>query len=189
MMASVLPLSHHRLSVDQFHEMGRAGILPSEAHVELIDGELIDMAPIGAQHARVVNTLAMLFARAASDVYVSTQNAIELRPDSAPQPDIVLLPAAAHRYWDVLPGAADVLLLVEVSDATLPYDRKVKVPLYARHAIRETWIVNLMDRRLEVYRDPSEAAYRVRLEIASRDVLAPQALPGLRVDLSQVFPP
>jgi Uma2 family endonuclease len=187
-MDSVHILSRHRLSVEQFHEMGRAGILAEDSRVELIDGELIDMAPIGSRHASVVSQLTMLLSRQCDEAIVFPQNPIALPPFSEPQPDIAVLAPATHGYREALPGASDVLLVIEVADTTLRYDRVVKAGLYARHGIREFWIVNLPDELLEVNRSPDMAAgsYRLRAVLTSGDVAVPEALPEIGVPLQSV---
>src|SRR5438093_104740 len=124
-MAS-LPLPRHKLSVEQFHEMGRAGILREDSRVELIEGELIDMAPIGNLHASIVSALSMLFSQRVGDAaIVWPQNPLSLPPHDEPQPDIALLRPKADRYRDALPAASDVLLVIEVADTSLQYDRTV----------------------------------------------------------------
>jgi Uma2 family endonuclease len=187
-MASALPLRRHLFSVEEYHEMGRAGILGPESRVELIDGELIDMAPIGSRHASVVAQLTMLFSRQVGDkALVWTQNPFIARPRSEPQPDVTLLRPRPDDFRNSLPTPDDILLLVEVSDTTLQYDRSVKVPLYARYGIGEVWIVNLPARMLEIHREPKDGAYRVKLERSAIDVVSPLAVPDASVDLSPLL--
>lgn len=188
-MASVPHFSRHRLSVDQFQEMGRTGILPPDCRVELIDGELIDMAPINSPHASMVARLTRLFVREAGDAIVFPQNPINLPPYSQPQPDIAILAPESSAYSSALPGAADVLLVVEVAHTTLRYDMGIKADLYARHGIRELWVVDLTARVLEVFRSPVEGRYRTRLTLSATDTAIPEALPGIRVDLGELFRP
>ncbi len=186
-MASAIPLSRHRLSVDQFHEMARTGILPSDARVELIDGELIDMAPMGSRHSSIVARLSMRFAQDARDTLVYTQNAISLPPSSEPQPDIAVLAPSPDNYRGALPRARDVLLVIEVADTTLRYDQGIKADLYARHGIAELWVVNLPDDLVEVCRDPAGGQYRTRIEMGPPEVVVPVALPWIGVDLGWLF--
>jgi Uma2 family endonuclease len=136
-----------------------------------------------------VATLSTLFVRqAGTAALVWTQNPISIPPDSEPQPDIALLLPNPERYRRTLPGAKDVLLLVELADNTaLAYDRTVKLPLYAGHGIREVWMVNLPGRALEIYRDPKDGAYRVKLERSAADTASPLALPALRVELGSLL--
>ena len=187
-MSTAFKPTRTRFTVEQFHEMGRAGILSADCRVELIEGELIDMAPIGSLHASVVAALSTLFARQVGDeVVVWTQNPISLPPEDEPLPDIALLRQSSDRYRGSLPVANDVLLLIEVADTTLQHDRATKLALYARHGVREVWIVNLVDRVVEVYREPSNSAYRVKLERNAADVVAPVALPTVEVGLAEIL--
>src|SRR5512144_1217283 len=164
MMSTTLVPMRARLTVAQFQKMGEAGILPPDSRVELIDGEILEMAPIGPPHVHLVNRLTRLLVRALGDeAIVSVQNPVVLDEYSEPQPDLTVLGAHPEREGR-LPEARDVLLLVEVSDRTLQFDRRVKLPLYAKRSVREVWIVNVPDRVVEVHREPRDGAYRVSLE-------------------------
>jgi Uma2 family endonuclease len=131
-MSAVFTPTRHKLSVDDYHKLGEAGILDEDSRVELIEGELIDMAPIGPPHMMAVNRLNRLLVRAVGDLgIVSIQNPITLPPHSEPQPDIAVLRPGIDKRGAGLPGPADVLLLIEVADTTLAYDRGTKLQLYA----------------------------------------------------------
>ena len=133
-MSAVFTPTRYKLSVEDYHKLGAAGVLTEDSRVELIEGELIEMAPIGPKHASVVDTLvALLASQAANQFRLSTQNPLTLIPMSEPQPDLMLLKPRSDRYASSLPGAADVLAVIEVSDKTLEYDRGPKLSLYARH--------------------------------------------------------
>ena len=177
-------------SVADFHRMGETGFLDPEARLELIEGELFEMAPIGSFHAGTVSILNRLFMRAVSDAQiVYVQNPIVLGDDSEPQPDIVLLRPRADYYLRTHPRAQDVLLLIEVSDSTAQFDRKTKVPLYARHGIPEVWLVMGPRRRhVEIYRDPQpeSGAYRSRSQLRE-GVLVPTLLPTVEIRLDALF--
>jgi len=135
-------MPYHRWSAEEYHQMAQAGLLDETDRVELIDGELIDMAPIGSRHAFIVNRLSQTFAVKSGDQYfVSTRNPIRLGEQSEPQPDSVLLKNG--NYMDNLPTASEVLLSVEVSHTTLAYDRDVKLSLHARHGILEVWLLDV----------------------------------------------
>src|SRR5207253_307637 len=139
-------------------------ILAPDERVELIDGELIEMAPIGPRHMHVVNRLnRALVAAVGADAIVSVQNPVALSERSEAQPDLALLRPQSDSETR-LPTQDDVLLLIEVADTTLQYDRTTKLGLYARFGVREVWIVNLIDRILEIHREPYNGAYRVKLE-------------------------
>jgi Uma2 family endonuclease len=129
--------------------MGEVGILDPDARVELIDGEIIDMAPPGNPHAGTVDQLALILGPAvAGRVHVRVQNPLQLDDHSEPQPDISLLKPRADFYKSRRPRPSDALLVVEVADTSLRFDRNRKVPLYARHEIREVWLVDLEAKRL-----------------------------------------
>src|SRR5688572_27763630 len=144
----------HRLTVADYHRMGEVGILPPDARVELIDGELIDMAPIGSLHAGKVNRLVKLLAQVVGDdAVLVVQNPVELGEYTAPQPDLALARPRADFYERRHPGPKDLRLVIEVADTSERLDRDVKVGLYARHRIPETWLVDLRAKCLERYRN------------------------------------
>lgn len=178
----------HRLTVENFHRMGEAGIFGEDDRLELIDGEIIDRAPIGSRHAGSVFQLAELVrTTVGSSGFVWVQNPVRLGEYSEPQPDIALLRPRADFYKSAHPRPEDVLLLIEVADATLTYDRDVKVPLYARHGIPEVWLVDLENKRLHLFTSPSQEGYRECHILAEPGVFAPDALPNCPVDLSGLF--
>ena len=149
------PPSRHLISVDAFHRMGETGILGPQDRVELIDGEIIDMSPIGVLHAAIVDVLARHFGRRAGElVFVRCQNPLRLDDISEPEPDIAILRPRADFYMTAHPGAADVLLVIEVADTSLAYDLGTKVPLYARHGIPEVWVIDAATRHTRVFRRP-----------------------------------
>lgn len=153
-------VKRHRFTVEEYHEMGRAGVLSEDDRVELIDGEIVEMAPIGTRHLTCVIALTHLTMRAAaSGFFVSVQNPVTLDDGTEPQPDLSLLKRRLDPAGK-MPGPDDVALLVEVSDTTLAYDKNVKLPRYARAGIPEVWIVDLAARKVEVHSDPSPEGYR-----------------------------
>ena len=124
--------------------MGQAGILGEDDRLELLEGEIVEMAPIGSRHQSVVDRLTRLFSNRVGDAaVVRVQGPVRLGDDSEPQPDLLLLRRRADFYATAHPGPEDVLLLVEVPDTSTEYDREVKLPLYARHGIAEVWLVGL----------------------------------------------
>jgi Uma2 family endonuclease len=146
--------SRHLISVDAFHRMGETGILGPGDRVELIDGEIIDMSPIGVLHAALVDALVRHFGRSAGQsVFIRCQNPLRLDDLSEPEPDIAILRPRADFYTTSHPGPADVLLVIEVSDTSLAYDLGTKVPLYARHGIPEVWVIDAATRMTRVFRD------------------------------------
>jgi Uma2 family endonuclease len=180
--------ARHRLDVDAYYKMAEAGILTEEDRVELIDGEIIDMNPIGSPHASIAKRLNQLFARAAADgvVLVSIQDPLRLDAYNEPEPDLMLLRPRADFYRANHPSAADVLLVVEISESSLAYDRGTKLALYARFSVPEVWIVDLLGAAIEVYREPKEGGYSVR-ERLSGGILAPALLPGVAIDVAALL--
>jgi Uma2 family endonuclease len=164
-------------TVDEYYRMAEAGILKPEDRVELIDGEIIEMSPIGNRHLGCVNRANRLFASAFEKrVVVSVQNPLRLSNYTEPEPDVVLLKPRADDYASKKPAADDALLVLEVAETTLAYDRDVKVPRYAAAGVPEVWIENLRDDLLLVYRNPSGAAYTTSLALRRGDSIAPVGL-------------
>ena len=181
-------LQRHRLDVADYYRMAEAGILGEDDRCELIDGEIIDMAPIGSEHSAIVKRLNRLFELVVHhQAIVSVQDPIRLNRQNEPQPDIALLHYREDFYRDAHPGPEDVLLIIEVADSSARYDREIKLPLYARHGIPEVWIVDLRQRRLDIHRQPDGAAYRAARIATGPDSISPLALPECRVDVSTLF--
>jgi Uma2 family endonuclease len=178
-----------RLSVDDYHRMAKAGILHEDDRVELIEGELIEMAAIGSHHFASVNSLNGRFGEHAAGRYiVSIQNPVRLSRHSEPEPDVVVLRMRADRYADSLPGPEDVLLVVEVADTTLAYDRRVKLPLYAAAGIPDTWLVNLPRRSIEVHREPQGNRYQQVTVYRRGESITPLALPEISIAVDDILP-
>lgn len=177
-------LARHRLTVAEYHRMAEAGIFAPDERVELIEGEVIDMAPQKSRHASVLSRLMNRLVRVAGDQgWVVCQVPLCLSDRSEPEPDLMLLRPRADQYAQAHPTAADVLLLVEVADSSLRYDREVKLPLYARHGVAQVWLVDLESNRLRFFRQLQAGEYA---EISSTDTPGPTplpGLPGLQVDL------
>lgn len=168
--------------------MGEAGILAPDARVELIDGEIIDMPPIGPPHASTVNRLVRLLVQAVGDrAVLLVQNPVVLSRHSAPQPDLALALPRADFYASRHPGPADVVLVIEVADTTLPFDRDVKTGLYARYRIPEVWLIDLQAERLLRHRTPQRGAYAAVDQPDLGTPLEIGALRGVRADLGTMF--
>jgi len=148
--------SRHLISVDAFYRMGEAGIFGPAERVELIDGEIIDMSPIGVLHAAIVDALVRFLSRCAGEsAFIRCQNPLRLDDFNELEPDIAVLRPRADCYTTAHPGPADVLLVIEVADTSLAYDLGTKVPLYARHGIPEVWVIDATTRRTRVFRQPA----------------------------------
>jgi len=181
-------LSRRPITVDEYHHMGEVGILTRDDRVELIEGQIIQMAPIGSPHAGNVNRLNRLLFLALGDrAVLSVQCPVRLSLILEPVPDFSILKPKANDYADALPTAADVLLLIEVSDTSLAYDRGVKARLYAKHGIGEYWIVDVKARSVVVHREPAGQGYASVWQAGAGDVLEMLGLPGVRMAVDEVF--
>jgi Uma2 family endonuclease len=192
-MSSVMPqrasapkLSRHVWTVESYHQMAESGLLNENDRIELIEGELLDMPPIGSKHANWVNRLIQRFFKMGQDHYeISVQNPVILGARSEPQPDVMLLKKG--NYMNALPTAADVLLIVEVSDSTLEYDRDVKLGIYARHSIPEVWLLDVNRLELLVYREPTDGQYRLMRICSANDVATSLKAPEISVRLNDLL--
>jgi Uma2 family endonuclease len=177
-----------RLTADEYQKMGEVGILRADERVELIEGELVAMSPIGSRHIGCVVILTKWFGDRVGDrAYVSVQNSLRLSEDSEPEPDIVLLRPRADRYRDSLPRPEDVLLIVEVADSSLAYDRDTKMRLYARAGIPEAWLMDVDGERIVVCRGPTPDGYAEVTEHRQGARLRPLAFPDLELTWEDVF--
>lgn len=170
--------------------MGAAGLFDEDARVELLDGEVMEMSPIGVSHAMCVKRLIRLFGRELGDAaVVSAQDPVVLDDRSEPLPDLALLRPPLERYAAGHPSPADVLLVVEVADTTLAYDRDRKAPYYGRAGVAETWIVDLNGEEVLALRRPSPDGYLVAERARRGQALAIGALPGVVVAVQDVLGP
>ena len=180
-----LAVVRKRFTVTEYHQMAATGIVSDEDRVELLEGEIIEMAAIGPQHASCVGRLTQRLAILVEGrAFVWVQNPMWLDKHSQPQPDITLLQPREDFYVGGHPEPEDVLLLIEVSESSLAYDRDVKLPLYARAGIVEVWLVALNWQVVEVYRLPSENGYGEKRTLRRGDTVSPLHLPEavLRVE-------
>ncbi len=178
----------HRLTVAEYHRMAETGIFAPDARVELIEGEIIDMPPIGSPYAGTVGFLGKRLERAAGDhALVFVQNPVFLDMHHEPQPDLMLLRPRADFYKSAHPQPGDVLLIVEVADTSLAYDTQIKLPLYARHGIPEVWLADLPNRRFIVHRTPTPTGFQDVQTLTDLSALTPLLLPDVAIDLSNLF--
>lgn len=174
--------------VAEYHRMAEAGILTEDERVELLNGEIVQMSPIGSRHAGCVNGLTEIFVqRLAGRAVVSVQNPIELGEDSEPQPDVMVLKWRPDRYRGSLPKPEDVLLVVEVADTTADFDRKFKIPIYARAGIPETWLMDLELEQIEVYQQRSPEGCRSVRIFRRGESIAPSALPDVTLAVDDIL--
>ena len=174
-------------SVAEYHRMLDAGILGEDDHVELLEGAVVEVSPQGERHARVIQRLTHAFVRGLGDAFVVRPQLPLTFRDSEPEPDLAVVRAEDAASPDEHPSRA--LLVVEVSRASLAHDRSVKARVYARAGVAEFWIVNTVDRVVEVHRDPDElgARYRTILAVGEEETLAPAGLPGFSLSVATLF--
>ncbi len=177
----------HRFSVDDYYGMVESGILKPDAKVELIEGEIIDMLPAGIGHNGPLGGLTTLFGSLAKDRWVThSQGPLRIDEYSEPEPDLLLLRPPWKRYTKAHPIPGDVFLLIEVSDSSLVYDRTKKLALYARAGIADFWIVNISQRQIEIYREPTYLGYESK-QIVKDGHVAPAAFPDAKIDVTELL--
>ena len=182
--------TRRRFTVDEYYRMAEAGILGEDDRVELIDGEVICMTPIGPRHAGYVDRLTRRFLQSLGDrAQVRVQNPVRLGEHDEPEPDVTLLRPRPDDYTTRHPTPEDVLLVVEVADSTLDFDRRTKARRYAEHGIPELWIVdaNPKRRRIFVYRDPAPDGYRTVQVVRRGERLAPLAFPDGALSVGEIL--
>lgn len=181
-------IEHWNFRVDEYHRMLETGILSEDDRVELIEGEIVKMSPIGSRHVGCVNRLTALLTRnLGSTAIVSIQNPIRLDDYSEPQPDIALLKPRDDFYAGSLPSADDVLLIIEVADSSIELERRVKLPLYARAGIPEVWLANLPEDRVEAHSDPANGVYQKTRILNRVESIQSEKLPGLSLKIDEIL--
>jgi len=179
----------HRVSVAEFGRMAEADVFDPEARLELVDGEILEMSPIKEPHAYAVDALTMLLSEQLGRRGVlRVQSSIVCGEYSQPQPDVTVLAPPINRYRTRHPHVDDVLLLIEVADATLRFDRHVKIPIYGREGIRETWLVDIPHRRVEVFREPEPDGYATTSLHHPGAVVSPTAFPDVEIAVAELVP-
>lgn len=177
-----------RFTCSDYHAMADAGIFAADDRVELIEGEIYERTPIGNRHAGCVNRFTTFFTEGlAGRVIVSVQNPVQLNDFSEPQPDIAIVRRREDFYSTSHPTVQDIFLVVEAADASLEYDKRLKLPVYARNGIAESWLAVLTQRVLLVHRDPSPEGYRQVLVLRPGETVTPLAFPDLVLDVSALL--
>jgi Uma2 family endonuclease len=173
-------------TIDDVIAMGRAGILRDDERVELIEGQIVEMHAQGTRHIWAVSRLTTMFARR-DDVLITPQSTFRITGQNGPEPDLVVLRTSASQHHH--PSPRDTVLIIEVANTSLAYDRAVKGPLYARAGIVEYWIVDLNGERIEVYREPSEVGYRAMRFFVRGEHLSPAFATDMRVEVDAILGP
>ena len=183
-----LELKRYRFTTAEYHRMAEAGVLGEDDRVELIDGEILEMSPIGPRHAACVKRLSHLFSqRLGGEAIVSVQDPIGLSDHAEPQPDLALLRPRADFYAPEHPTPEEVLLVIEVADNSVEYDRQIKAPLYARNRIPELWLLDLGRDHLVVYRDPTGDGYATTRLLRPGEAISPLAFPHLMIPIADIL--
>jgi Uma2 family endonuclease len=178
----------HRFTVSEYYRMVDAGILTEDDRVELIDGEIVDMAATGPRHAACVTRVTRLLEDVLPrEVTVRVQSPLHLGEHAEPEPDLVLVPYRDDFYSTAHPGADEALLVIEVADASLHYDEQVKSLLYARAGVAEFWLVDLVGQRVIVYRRPDPAGYRSVVSITGAGTVGPLGFPSVSLTAAEIL--
>jgi Uma2 family endonuclease len=181
-------ITRWQFTADDYERMVETGILGKNDRVELIDGEVIAMSPIGPPHAGIVNRLnAVLSSRLADTAIVSVQNPIRLNDYSEPQPDLAILQPNHDYYAHAHPTPADILLLVEVADSSFEYDSEEKMPRYAQNAIPEVWLIDVEHQMVTQYAHPLITGYRHQVKLVRGQILTSQTITGLEIAINAIF--
>ncbi len=183
----IVDLKRRRFTVEEYQRMAEAGILKKEDRVELIEGEILEMSPIGPRHAMCVIVLNRLFVSLLQEhALVSVQGPLRLGSNVEFQPDVLLLRPRADGYWYVVPAPADVLLAVEVADTSLDRDRR-KLGQYASGGVPEVWIIDLEGDMVEVHGTPSAGSYQVAQRVRRGQQVSPGAFPQVVLTVDELL--
>jgi Uma2 family endonuclease len=188
-MAVEVAAARRLFTRDEYHRMGEVGILTRSDRVELIQGEIIKMSPIGRRHYAFVNNLSRLLTIGLNDrAIVAVQGPIVLAGDTEPEPDLAIIRRRTPSYKDREAHSEDAFLLIEVAESSLAYDRSTKLRLYAAAGIPEYWVVDCVAESIEVHRTPQADGYRDVTRVAGPGVtVAPQAFPDVTLTLTEIF--
>ena len=180
--------TRRRFTVDEYYWMARVGILGEDDRVELRDGEIVEMPPIGPEHASTVDDVSCNFVRSFSDLArVRVKNPIRLDRFNEPEPDVALVTRRKDGYRAAHPTPEDVFLVVEVSDTTLAEDLRRKVPLYATYRVPEVWVIDVNQQAIRVYRDPVDDSFRLVQALRRGESLAPLAFPDRQLSVDDLL--
>jgi Uma2 family endonuclease len=188
MNSVIAPVRKHLTDIHEWQRLGEANIFPPDSRIELIEGEILEMAPIGFNHSGHLNRINKVFTLlTANCADTSVQNPLQLSDLSEPEPDFMLLKPSDDFYSSRHPIASDVLLLIEVADSSLAYDQNQKLRLYASHGVAEYWLLNLNDNCLEVYREPHGETYAQKSTLRARDSVTLTQLPDITIQVSSIL--
>lgn len=176
------------ITVNEYHQMGETGIFKEDEHLELIDGEIINMTPIGFRHASCVDRLNELFVTHLSGkAIVRVQNPVYLNEYSELEPDIAITKRYEKAYITKHPEPKDIYLIVEVADTSINFDREVKVPLYAKAGIIEVWLVDLNENSIEIYQKPVNEKYCAICKKYGAEIVSPLSFPDYKITINKLL--
>ena len=188
-MAVIDKPQRRRLTVDDFANMCAAGILTADDRVELIDGELVEMPPMGPEHTGIVNELAnVLPARLGETASLRVQSSVQLTRHTLPEPDLAVVVRDPRLYLQRHPQPSDILIVIEVADSSLSYDREEKMPRYAAAGIPEAWLIDVNAKTITVYTEPRSTGYRNTLTLAWTEEVVARAIEGLSLVFEDILP-
>ncbi len=177
-----------KFTTEEYYKMAESGIFKDGDRLELIKGEIIEMSPVGLRHAACINRLTQILSiKLTTQAIISVQNPIKLKNNTEPQPDVVVLNPREDFYETGHPTPEDILLLVEVADSSIDYDRNVKIPLYAENQIKEVWLVDLNQNCLEVYQKPHQNYYQITQKLTSAHNLFLSDFPDIEIQLNKIL--
>jgi Uma2 family endonuclease len=183
-----------RFTLEEYHKLTEIGFLKEDDHIQLINGELIEMAAKGTAHETCLRNLLRELPKLIGDrATLQSQAPISIPPKSEPEPDFAIIKNRDDNYFSSHPQGTDILLVIEVADSSIDYDQKVKIPLYAKAGISDYWIFNLLDNCLECYSEPyqnkqGEFGYSSKRIVLPNQVISLPCFPDLQLDLSKIFP-
>ncbi|MEM6628762.1 MAG: Uma2 family endonuclease [Bacteroidota bacterium] len=183
----VVNVEKRLLTVAEYHKMAEVGILDPDDRVELIKGEIIKMSPLNSPHTSPVKRItSLMYQLFGNRLTISVQDPITIEDHSEPEPDIALLAFSKDFYAERHPRPEDVILLIEVADSTVAKDQQLKLPLYAEAGIKEYWIVNIVEKQLEVYQQPKDSSYTIQKIYTSRDQVRLENL-GATINVNSIL--
>jgi Uma2 family endonuclease len=188
MNSVIAPVRKHLTDIHEWRKLGEANIFPPESRIELIEGEIIEMAPIGSHHSSHLKRINKLFSTLVEETaIIAVQDPLQLSDLSEPEPDFMLLRPVSDFYYEKQPNANDVLLLIEVADSSLNFDQNYKLRLYALHNVPEYWLLNLIDICLEVYRKPKGEVYAEKNTLYKGDSITLSQLPDISIQVADIL--
>ena len=184
----ILAQQTYRFTAEEYHRMGEVGILPPDVRVELVDGEIRQMAPIHPPHASIVKRLNSLLAVQLKGIaVVGVQDPIQLDDYNEPQPDVTVLRFRNDYYASQHPTPADVLLTIEVADTSLSYDRDEKMPRYGRAGIPESWLVDVQSGTITVFTEPHAGGYGQQRVLSRGQDIVSESVEGMRLQVDEAL--